>query len=260
MPGFEEDRDFFSEQSGGTRAQKIKPARTVDTSGALSFAKVFLYMFMYLAITAAVAFGVGALISYTYAQQVAAGGTGEEVLIPYFGVMIGSAVALLILMLVINFVVIRGKHSVLVPSIIFAILVGVLFSTLTIFVDWRIIGMAFGITAGIFFIMGGIAFISKGNMAPLGLMALGLFIGAGLLALINWIIGSETIYWIVSFAIFAAVMFVAMCDIWNIKKITERGAADKNISYYCAFVMYTDFINVFIRILYFLIIIFGNKK
>ena len=170
------------------------------------------------------------------------------------------AIGVFITFRILNFADLTVDGSFATGGCVFAILVGVLFSTLTIFVDWRIIGMAFGITAGIFFIMGGIAFISKGNMAPLGLMALGLFIGAGLLALINWIIRSETIYWIVSFAIFAAVMFVAMFDIWNIKKITERGAADKNISYYCAFVMYTDFINVFIRILYFLIIIFGNKK
>ena len=160
MPGFEEDRDYFN-QDGSTKAKKLRPVSAVNTSGALSFAKVFLYMFIYLAITAAVAFGVGYVISTSYNNAVAAGGSGDDVLIPYLGIIIGSGVALLIMTLVINFVIIRGKHSVLVPSIIYSLIVGLLFSALTIFVDWRIIGMAFGITAGIFFIMGGIAFISK---------------------------------------------------------------------------------------------------
>ena len=120
--------------------------------------------------------------------------------------------------------------------------------------------MAFGITSGIFLLMGLIALVSKGNFAPLGMLGFGLLLGSGILVLANWLIGSTTIWWIVSFVIFAAVMFIAMFDVWNVKKITERGAADRNISFYCAFVMYTDFINVFIRILYFLLIIFGNKK
>ena len=259
MPGFEEDRDYFN-QDGSTKAKKLRPVSAVNTSGALSFAKVFLYMFIYLAITAAVAFGVGYVISTSYNNAVAAGGSGDDVLIPYLGIIIGSGVALLIMTLVINFVIIRGKHSVLVPSIIYSLIVGLLFSALTIFVDWKIMGMAFGITAGIFLIMSLIAIFTKGNMRPLGMMGIGLFLGAGILALVNFLLRSSTLYWIVSFAIFAALMFITMFDIWNIKKITEQGSMDRNISYYCAFVMYVDFINIFLRILYFLLIIFGKNK
>lgn len=259
MPGFEEDRDYFN-QDGSAKAKKLRPVSAVNTSGALSFAKVFLYMFIYLAITAAVAFGVGYVISTSYNNAVAAGGSGDDVLIPYLGIIIGSGVALLIMTLVINFVIIRGKHSVLVPSIIYSLIVGLLFSALTIFVDWKIMGMAFGITAGIFLIMSLIAIFTKGNMRPLGMMGIGLFLGAGILALVNFLLRSSTLYWIVSFAIFAALMFITMFDIWNIKKITEQGSMDRNISYYCAFVMYVDFINIFLRILYFLLIIFGKNK
>ena len=259
MPGFEEDRDYFN-QDGSAKAKKLRPVSAVNTSGALSFAKVFLYMFIYLAITAAVAFGVGYIISTSYNNAVAAGGSGDDVLIPYLGILIGSGVALLIMTLVINFVIIRGKHSVLVPSIIYSLIVGLLFSALTIFVDWKIMGMAFGITSGIFLIMSLIAIFTKGNMRPLGMMGIGLFLGAGTLALVNFLLRSSTLYWIVSFAIFAALMFITMFDIWNIKKITEQGSMDRNISYYCAFVMYVDFINIFLRILYFLLIIFGKNK
>jgi hypothetical protein len=120
--------------------------------------------------------------------------------------------------------------------------------------------MAFGITAGVFLLMGLIATFTRGNLAPLGMMGFGLILGAGVIALVNWFIGSSTLYWIVSFAIFAALMFITMFDIWNIKKITENGAGDRNISYYCAFIMYVDFINIFIRILLYLVIIFGKSK
>lgn len=256
MPGFEEDKDYF-QQGGQVKAKEYK---TITNSGTLSFAKVFLYMFMYLLITAGVAFAVGYIITTSYNNAVAAGESGDEVLLPYMGVLIGSAIALFIMMLVVNFVVIRGKHSVLVPSIIYSLLVGLLFSALTIFVDWKIMGLAFGITSGVFLIMGLIALVTKGNLAPLGMLGFGLIIGGGILALTNFFIGSSTIGWIVSFVIFAALMFITMFDIWNIKKITENGASDKNISFYCAFIMYVDFINIFIRILYYLLIIFANKK
>ena len=68
------------------------------------------------------------------------------------------------------------------------------------------------------------------------------------------------IYWIVSFALFAAMMFITIFDIWNIKKICEKGEMSTNLELYCAFTLYVDFIYILIRVLYFLIIIFGNKR
>ena len=174
--------------------------------------------------------------------------------------MIGSAIALFILIFVIQFIVIRNKHSVLVPSIIYSTLIGVLISSFTIVIDWRIIGMAFGITSAVFLLMTIIALLTKGNLSGLAMAAIGLFMGAGILALVNFFVGSSTLGWILSYVIFAAIMLITMYDIWRVKKICEAGAMDRNISYYCAFNMYVDFINIFIRILYFLVIIFGNKK
>lgn len=261
MPGFEEDRDYFNPDGTANKKSVLNGATPKVASDALSFAKVFLYMFMYLAITAVVAFGVSYLINHFYQQSVAAGGTGEEVLMPYLYAMIAAIVVLLILGLIINFVVIRGKRSVLIPSIIYSIVMGGVLSFVVIFVDnWTLIGMAFGITSGVFLLMGLIALVSKGNFAPLGMLALGLLLGSGILALTNFFLQSEMIYWIVSFAIFAAIMFITMFDIWNVKKIVTSGAEDKNISYYCAFIIYLDFIRLFIRILYYLAIIFAKRK
>ena len=254
------DRDAFHDHAQPRSSEG--QVKTTNSSGTvLSIAKVFLFMFAGLLITALVAFGVGALMYY----QIAGLGNEQATTI-YVVVLIASAVALLIDMLIINFVVIRGRHSVLVPGIIYCTLVGVLFSVLTLFVPWEIIGMAFGITALSFLIMSTIAFLSKGNMAPLLIVIIGLAIGAGFLALFNFLFGLmtgriiEPLYWIVEFAIFALILFVTIFDLWRIKKIAENGGIDRNLSLYCAFVMYTDFINVFIRILYFLLIIFARSK
>ena len=255
------DRDAFHPEQPKTNTTQSQTSGT-----ALSIAKVFLYMFAALVITAAVAFGIGALVYYFVIGGADYETINEAALTTYFIVLIASAIGLLIDMLIINFVVLRGKHSVLVPGIIFAVLVGVLFSMLTIVVDWRLIGMAFGITSLTFLLMSLIAFLTKGNMSPLLIVIIGLGIGVGALALFNWIFMLITgtvftvLYWIVSFGIFALILFITIFDLWRIKKIAENGGMTNNIALYCAFVMYTDFINIFIRILYFLIIIFGSRK
>ena len=229
-----------------------------SSSGIVSFAKVFFYMFIGLAITTGVAFGVG----YIFLAAIKNGADSTVISNAYFGTMIGSAIALFVMMLVIQFVTLRGKHSILVPAIIYTVLMGVLLSSFTILLEgnYWLLGMAFGITSGIFLLMTLIAVLTKGNLSPLLMVGMGLMIGAGILALINWLIGSSTIYWIVSFALFAAIMFITIFDIWNIKKICEKGAMSNNLALYCAFTLYVDFVYILIRVLYFLIIIFGSKR
>ena len=227
-----------------------------SNTGILSFAKVFLYMFVGLAITTAVAFGVAGAFYYALTQ----GAVLDFILQVGLIMTIISAISLFILMIIINVVTLRGKHSIVAPAVLYCVLMGVVLSWFTLLVDWRILGMAFGITSGIFLIMTLIALLTKGNLHPLLTMAMGLFIGAGILCLVNWLIGSNTIAWVVTFAIFAAMMFITMFDIWNIKKICEKGAMSNNLAMYCAFTLYVDFIYILVRIIYFLLIIFARNK
>lgn len=222
-------------------------------SGNLSFAKIFFYMFLGLALTTGVAFGVGALLVFQCPSV-------EVFRNVYLGVMIGSAIALIIMTFVINLVFLRGKHSILIPAIIYCLLMGTLLSTFTIFVDWWLLAEAFGITAGIFLLMTLIAVISKGNLSPLLMLGFGLLMGSMILILINWLVGSNTLSWLISFAVFAAMMFITIFDIWNIKKITERGEMSSNLELYCAFTLYVDFIYILIRVIYFLLMIYGKSK
>lgn len=259
----DKDRNAFHGVNPSTSSAQPSQEVVVEPSNdtALNIAKVFFYMFAGLLITALVAFGVGAIVYYNVVVL-----ESENMTTIYLGMVIGAAIALIIDMIVINVVLLKGKHSILVPGIIYAVLVGIMFSMLTIVIDWRLIGMAFGITAVSFALMGLIAFLTKGNLSPILIIIMGLAIGAGLLALFNWIYALatgtviETIWWVLQFAILALVMFVSLFDMWRIKKIAEAGAMNNNIALYCAFTIYTDFINVFIRILYFLVLIFGRRK
>lgn len=230
------------------------PIETGVKSTTLDIAKVFLYMFVGLLITFAVAFGGGFLLNKY--------GNNNAVV----GVSIAGAIIMLIDIIVINLVTLKGKHNVLVPGIIYAISVGMLFTALAIVVPWQLMGMAFGITCLTFLVMSLIAFISKGNLSPLLTVAFGLLIGGGMLALICWIFIlfnpslATPLVWVVSFAIFAFCIFITIFDLWNIKKIAEAGAMSNDLALYCAFSIYVDFINLFIRILYFLLIIYGKVK
>ena len=224
--------------------------------GILSFAKVFLYMFIGLGLTTVVAFAVGGAFYL-------AGTRGADPDMLYQAGLITtiiSAIALVILMFIINLVTLRGNHSLVLPMTLYCVLMGVVLSWFTLLVDWRLLGLAFGITSGVFLLMTLIAVLTKGNMHPLLMVGIGLFFGAGVLSLLNFFFFNQTIYWIVSFSIFAAVMFITMFDIWNIKNICQRGAMNENLALYCAFQLYVDFIYILVRIIYFLIIIFGRSR
>lgn len=229
-----------------------------------SIAKVFMYMFMFILISGVVAAGMILIIN----QSLYHGADPEMMAKVYLGLLIGSAIGLFILMLVINFVLLRGRHSVLVPGIIYSTLVGILLSSVTLVLvanfgetdGLRLIGMAFGITCGTYLIMSFIAFLSKGNMNVYLIAISGLFIGSIALILLNLFLRSSMISWIISFAIFALIIFTTIYDLHNMKRIAESGQMTRNLELYCAFNLYVDFINIFLRVLYYLIIIFGRRK
>ena len=259
--------DRFSEQSSEQQPLKTKKEK-VDNSGVLSLAKVFGYMFIGLMITAAIALGLGYYFGNVLLAEAATDveariqETNVIILLVALGV---SFIGIIVLSFVVPIVAIKGKHSVLVPAIIYTVLMGVMLSTLTIFIDWLILGMTFGITSLVFGLMAIIALLSKSRLNGLAIAAIGLFIGAGLISLVMWIlmlvgVNVTPIYWIVSLAVFAAVMLITIWDMARIKRIAQDGAMTKNLSLYCAFILYNDFINIFLRILRYVIIIFGNRR
>ena len=69
------------------------------------------------------------------------------------------------------------------------------------------------------------------------------------------------ISWIVSLLVFAFLMLITLYDVYRIKKIAENGAQqDNNLINYCAYILYSDYIAILIRVIYFLMLITGKRK
>ncbi|MBR0294558.1 MAG: US12 family protein [Bacilli bacterium] len=248
------------EVSSETPRKKKASGSSYSSTGTLSLVRVFLYMFAGLLITSGIALGLGALFKNVLGN--ADIDTLNNAAIAYLAIMITSAIAVLVLSILLNVFLYKGKRL-LVPAILYTVFMGVLLSSFTIFIEWSILGLAFGITAGTFGLMALIAFLSKGNLSGLAIAGLGLLIGAMILALVNWILYLVTggdwgmMNIVISFIVLAAMMLITIYDMWRIKKICETGAMNSNMELYCAFTLYVDFIYILIRII---IIILASKK
>ena len=244
--------------------------REMTQNESFSLAKIFLYMFAGLTITAIIAFGLAAFYRFIFQIDSDLGidanleNAASLVLII---LLILSVIGIIVLSIVVPITVARGRHSVLAPMIIYTILMGIMLSTIAIFVPWYLLGITFFITALIFGFMSLIALLSKSRLNGLVIVAIGLFIGAGLISLFLWILmitlpaGTVTwLYWVVMLAVFAGMMLITIWDIARIKRIAMNGEMTNNLSLYCAFILYNDFINILLRVLRILVLLFGKSK
>ena len=146
-------------------ASKKKKKSTYSETGTYSLGRIFIYMFFGLLITTGVAIGLGQLFLHVLTKP-----TNDDwyylngTALTYLFLLIGSGLAIIVLSILLNVFLYKGK-SLWVPSILYVISMGVLLSALTAFVDWGILALAFGLTAGTFGLMALIAFLSKGNLS-----------------------------------------------------------------------------------------------
>ena len=237
--------------------------------------RVYGYMFLGLLLTAAIAFGVGiafnlwifgtintANIDYTIENNINSQGVMALLVI-----LIIAFIGIIAMSFVVHMVFFRGRHSVLTPAIIYCSLMGLALSSLVIFVPWEILGITFLITAVMFGIMFLISYLTKGSLHFLGVIGIGLFLGAGILSLIGIVLALTGalgaymhLYWIISLVSFAGMMFITIWDMWRIKQIAEQGSMNDNLALYCAFTLYVDFIYLYMRILRFVIYFMGRRN
>ena len=220
--------------------------------------KVYGWMFICLLITTVVAAGLGYGLMYFFVNA-----TEEAAVNIMTGMIIGaivSAIALLVMSFVLPITFIRGKHSIIVPLMIYVVLMGILLSMFTWAFEPVILAESFGITALVFGLMALLGHLSKGRLAGIGAIMLGLIIGAGLLSLVNFLmilIGgikpeNVMISWIVSLAVFAFLMFMTMWDVARINQIASKGdTGNNNLVHYCAYILYSDFIALLVRVIYY---------
>ena len=245
------DTDDSSSSGGGRRSS------SVSTSGGLSLVRIYLYMFAGLLITAGISVGLGLLFTNIF------NGADLEAMnnaaVAYLVILVVSAISVLVLSVLLNVFLYKGK-SLWVPSILYVVSMGVLLSAFTIVIEWSVLGLAFGITAGTFGLMALIAFLSKGNLSGLAVAGLGLLFGAMILSVVNIILYFATggawtmLYIVISFILLAAMMLITIFDMWRIKKICEKGEMTPNLELYCAFTLYVDFVYILIRIIYIILL------
>ncbi len=234
-------------------------------------AKSFGYMALGLAISGLVAFLTSYIFVYILKWASERGQIATAYATGYITIMVVSFVGLLVSGLVMSIVMARNKRSAWVPYILYTIFMGVFLSSFLILgIDFQTIGEAFLLTSTSFLAMFLIGYYAKGGKGMRILaMVTSLFAITLLVFALFWLIkilvtGNAIEYYlydmVVSGAILLLSVIVVIFDAYNIKRIIEKADGMKNVALYCAFTMYCDYIVIFLRVLYFLVLIGGKKK
>jgi uncharacterized protein len=232
-------------------------------------AKSFGYMALGLAVSAAVAFFVSYVFVYVLNWTSSNGDSTTNWKVGYLVTMGVSFVGLLISGVAMSVVMAKNKHSAWVPYLLYTAFMGVFLSSFLVMgIDFKTIGEALLLTGGAFLAMFFIGYFSKANMNVLG-MVLSLFLTMLLFFALFWSIkilisGNALEYYLYDLVITGALLLVSILvvsiDAYNIKRILQRAEGMKNVALFCAYVMYCDFIIIFLRVLYILLLILGKKK
>ena len=226
-------------------------------SKTLNLGKVFGIMFLWLLATAGIAFGGGALFyNWLLADEVAASNG-------ILATLVISGISLIVLTFVIQFWALRRDKGMIVLSSLYVLCMGLLCSSMTLFLDWQILGIALGLTTAIFGVLALIGLLAK-NVRPIAMVGFMVLFGALMVSLGTWIISifvpvNVTFLWILDFAIFGAMLLLVIVDMNQIGKICANGEMSRNLTLYCALTLYTDFVYIFIKIAYYLAMAYGRK-
>lgn len=209
--------------------------------------KVYGWMFLGLTITAVIAFLIAsspAAIDFFLGNKL---------------VFLGLIILQFVL---VGFLVIRiQKMSSATATAVFigyAALMGLTFSALLLrYTTGSLVGV-FGITAGTFGIMTAVGYFTKQDLTSFGkIMMMGL-IGIVLASIVNFFIGSSTLYWIISYVGVAVFVGLIAYDTQKIKAyaLLDNEEDRKKGAIMGALALYLDFVNLFI----FLLRLFGGRR
>ena len=144
--------------------------------------------------------------------------------------------------------------------ILYSVLTGVTFSTIFLVFDLGSIASAFFVTAGTFFAMSIVGYVTKMDLSRIGNVLYMMLIGLLIATIVNLFVASTTLYWITTYA--GVIIFVGLIA-WDTQKLKqifyEYGTNDENgqkLALLGALTLYLDFINLFL----FLLRIFGGSS
>ena len=249
------DEVFGSNQPNSS----VRPSEVTAQSGSKFIGAVFLYLTFALLITFAVVGGLGALISLN-ADTI----TGN--IETYLTIYIIALIAYIPILIWVHIAARRNGRSVGVGFFVYSIVMGVLISPICLVLPIGTVILALGTTVLAFAVMALIAWTSKKNLSNLAVIGFGLLIGALIISLFNFIFYLvapgiyNILYLVVSAIFFIAIILITIFDLKNVQQIAMNGNATKNIAFVCALNLYVDFIYIFIRILYLIAMLLGNKR
>lgn len=156
-----------------------------------------------------------------------------------------------------------GRMSITTATLMFilySVLTGVTFTTIFLAYDLGTIASTFFVTAGTFFTMSLVGYITRMDLSRIGNILYMMLIGLVIATVVNIFVASTTLHWIVTYA--GIVIFTGLIayDTQKLKEMfMEYGTADENgqkLALMGALTLYLDFINLFLHLLR----IFGNSR
>jgi FtsH-binding integral membrane protein len=144
--------------------------------------------------------------------------------------------------------------------LLYSAITGVVFSTLFLVYTHGSIAATFFITAGMFGTMAVIGYTTKKDLSGFGSLFMMALIGLIIASIVNMFLASSALYWLISFA--GVIIFTGLTayDVQKIKQSYAAGeygsAAFEKTAVFGAFMLYLDFINLFLYLLRFL----GNRR
>lgn len=141
---------------------------------------------------------------------------------------------------------------------VYAVLNGIVFSTLFYAFELSSLAQTFFITAGVFGAMTVYGYFTKSDLSRFGsIMVMALF-GLIICSVVNMFLANSTMDWIISFAGVAIFIGLTAWDTQKIKTMLayDNGANTGKIATFGALSLYLDFINLFLYLLRF----FGSSR
>lgn len=241
------DPNQFSGNAYNNNVQQQYDPSSINSSYVASYmTKVYGWMFLGLGITAAISLLVASSPAAT-------------------SLFLGTPLAFVLILaqlFLVGFLVIRVRHmSAATATAIFigyAILTGITFSGLLLRQTQGSLVTVFAITAGTFGIMSAVGYFTKQDLTSFGrIMMMGL-IGIVLASIVNFFMGSATLYWIISYVGVAVFVGLIAYDTQKIKAyaLLDNEEDRKKGAILGALALYLDFVNLFI----FLLRLFGGRR
>lgn len=144
--------------------------------------------------------------------------------------------------------------------IFYSVLNGVTLSTIFMMYTTESIATTFFVTAGTFFVMSLIGYVTRIDLSRMGNILMMMLVGFIIATVVNIFLASGTLYWILTYA--GVIIFVGLTA-WDTQKLKmiylQHGTSDESgqkLALLGALTLYLDFVNLFL----FLLRIFGDRR